>query len=357
MADSKTILLGLSLDEMKDLVLSLGMPAFTAKQIMEWMYGKHVHSFEEMTNISKANREKLEEKCSIGCMSPIEEVKSIDGTIKYLFPTQDGHCVETVYIPDHDRATLCISCQVGCKMNCLFCQTGKQGFEGNLTTADILNQIYHFDLSSSETSIKGALTNIVYMGQGEPFDNLDNVLKSLDIITSAYGWAWSPKRITVSTCGLKKGLRRFLNECECNLAISLHSPIPEQRALLMPAEKAFSVTEIVKELSHYDFSHQRRLSFEYIVFKGLNDSQTHVRELIKLLDGLDCRINLIRYHRISEDSMTDEIANLETSDEDRMETMRKYLSSHGLFTTIRTSRGEDILAACGLLSTQHKQNI
>lgn len=337
----------MTLDEMKQLVLGLGMPAFTAKQILNWMYGRHVRSFEEMTNISKVNREKLEALCTIGCMEPLQQVKSKDGTVKYLFPTTDGHYVETVYIPDHDRATLCISCQVGCKMNCLFCQTGKQGFEGNLTVADILNQIYYFE----------DLTNIVYMGQGEPFDNLDNVLKSLQIITSDYGWAWSPKRITVSTCGLRKGLRRFLDECECNLAVSLHSPIPEQRAQLMPAEKAYSITEIVRELSHYDFSHQRRLSFEYTVFKGLNDSKTHVKELIKLLGGLDCRINLIRYHRISKDSMTDEIARLETSDENRMEAMRDYLSSHGFFTTIRVSRGEDIWAACGLLSTQHKHNI
>lgn len=356
MEETKKVLLGMTLDELKSMVTELGMPAFTAKQIASWMYDKRVRSIEEMTNISKANRELLEQNCTIGCMDPIEQVKSKDGTVKYLFPTSDGKFVETVYIPDHRRATLCISCQVGCKMNCVFCHTGKQGFEGNLSVADILNQIYYFPASKDEENEKGALTNIVYMGQGEPFDNLDNVLRSTEILTASYGWAWSPKRITVSSCGLKKGLMRFLDESQCNLAISLHSPIPEQREMLMPAEKAYSIKDMIRDLARYDFSHQRRLSFEYTVFKGLNDSQMHVRELIKLLKGLDCRINLIRYHNINKDKngSTEGDVVLETSDEKRMEAMRDYLSSHGVFTTIRTSRGEDIWAACGLLSTAKK---
>lgn len=356
MEETKKVLLGMTLDELKSMVTELGMPAFTAKQIASWMYDKRIRSIEEMTNISKANRELLEQNCTIGCMDPIEQVKSKDGTVKYLFPTSDGKFVETVYIPDHRRATLCISCQVGCKMNCVFCHTGKQGFEGNLSVADILNQIYYFQASKDEENEKGALTNIVYMGQGEPFDNLDNVLRSTEILTASYGWAWSPKRITVSSCGLKKGLMRFLDESQCNLAISLHSPIPEQREMLMPAEKAYSIRDMIRDLARYNFSHQRRLSFEYTVFKGLNDSQMHVRELIKLLKGLDCRINLIRYHNINKDKngSTEGDVVLETSDEKRMEAMRDYLSSHGVFTTIRTSRGEDIWAACGLLSTAKK---
>jgi len=271
---------------------------------------------------------------------PIDAQHSKDGTIKYLFPTHDGKFVETVYIPENDRATLCVSCQVGCKMNCLFCQTGKQGFEGSLTTTDILNQVY----SLPEVD---KLTNIVFMGQGEPMDNLDNILRTTEILTADYGWAWSPKRITVSSVGVKNKLKRFLEESDCHVAISLHSPIAEQRAALMPAQKGMSISEIVSLLRNYDFSHQRRLSFEYIVFGGINDSTTHAREIVKLLNGLDCRVNLIRFHQIPG-------VPLHGADEKRMEELRDYLTAHGVFTTIRASRGQDIFAACGLLSTSKK---
>ena len=245
--------------------------------------------------------------------------------------------LETVYIPDRDRATLCVSCQVGCKMNCLFCQTGKQGFEGNLTARDILNQIYALPERQK-------LTNIVFMGQGEPMDNLDNVLKVTQILTADYGYAWSPKRITVSSVGVKGKLKRFLDESDCHVAISMHTPIPEQRASIMPAENGLSIEEIVQLLKQYDFTHQRRLSFEYIMFGGLNDTPLHARQLVKLVEGLDCRVNLIRFHQIPN-------VNLNNSDEKRMETFRDYLTNHGVFTTIRASRGQDIFAACGLLST------
>lgn len=330
----------MSLYELKETAKNLGMPAFTGGQLAKWLYTQHVSTIEEMTNISKANREKLAAEYTVGCMPHIERQVSKDGTIKYLFPTESGKHVETVYIPDKDRATLCVSSQVGCKMNCLFCQTGKQGFEGSLTCADILNQIYSVPEHDK-------LTNIVFMGQGEPMDNLDNVLKVTEVLTADYGYAWSPKRITVSSVGLRNKLKRFLEESDCHLAISLHSPIPEQRALLMPAEKAMSITEVIDLLRDYDFSHQRRLSFEYIMFKGLNDSMTHAREIVKLLQGLDCRVNLIRFHQIPG-------VDLHGTDESRMEPFRDYLTAHGVFTTIRASRGQDIFAACGLLSTAKK---
>ncbi len=334
-------LLGMSLQELKDVAKSLGMPAFTGGQMAKWLYAKHVSSIDDMTDISKANREKLKGQYAIGCMQPTDRVQSCDGTVKYLYPTASGKFVETVYIPDKDRATLCVSSQVGCKMNCLFCQTGKQGFEGNLTVCDILNQIY--SLPERDT-----LTNIVFMGQGEPMDNLDNVLRATEVLTADYGYAWSPKRITVSSVGLRGKLKRFIEESDCHLAISLHSPIHEQRAMLMPAERAMPITDIVEMLRGYDFSHQRRLSFEYIVFGGLNDSQTHAREIIKLLKGLDCRVNLIRFHQIPG-------VDLHGADESRMEAFRDYLTGHGVFTTIRASRGQDIYAACGLLSTAKKE--
>lgn len=340
MAEEKKPLLGMSLYELKEAVKQLGMPAFTGGQVAKWLYTQHVGDIDEMTNLSKANREKLAAEYTIGCMPHIERQVSKDGTIKYLFPTASGKHVETVYIPDRDRATLCVSSQVGCKMNCLFCQTGKQGFEGSLTTADILNQIY-------SVPERDNLTNIVFMGQGEPMDNLDNVLKATEVLTADYGYSWSPKRITVSSVGLRNKLKRFLDESECHLAISLHSPIPEQRSMLMPAERAMSITEIVDLLHDYDFTHQRRLSFEYIMFRGLNDSNAHAREIVKLLQGLYCRVNLIRFHQIPD-------VNLKGTDESRLEPFRDYLTQHGIFTTIRASRGQDIFAACGLLSTAKK---
>ncbi len=340
MAGNKKTLLGMTLDELKELVKELGMPVFTAGQIAQWLYKKHVKDIDEMSNISKSNRAKLSEVCCVGVMEPIDVMRSVDGTVKYLFPTASGKFVETVYIPDRDRATLCVSSQVGCKMNCLFCYTGKQGFEGQLTATDILNQIHSLPESDS-------LTNIVFMGQGEPMDNLDNVLRATQILTADYGWAWSPKRITVSSVGIKNKLKHFLDASECHIAISMHSPIHEQRAMLMPAERAMTIAEVVSLLKQYDFTHQRRASFEYILFSGLNDSTTHAREIIRLVDGLECRVNLIRFHAIPG-------VDLNETDEKRMETFRDYLTSHGVFTTIRASRGQDIYAACGLLSTKKK---
>ena len=350
MNGEKKVLIGLSQEELKAVVREMGMPAFTANQILKWLYQQHVGSIDEMTNLSKANRERLAAEYVVGAMAPIDCQRSKDGTIKYLFPvcchgmttngTESERFVETVYIPDGERATLCVSSQVGCKMNCLFCQTGKQGFEGNLTAGDILNQIYA--LPERER-----LTNIVFMGQGEPMDNLDAVMRATEILTADYGYAWSPRRITVSSVGIKNKLKRFLDESECHVAVAMHTPLPEQRSRLMPAERQMSITEVVELLRHYDFSHQRRCSFEYICFGGLNDTPAFAREIVKLLQGLDCRVNLIRFHEIPG-------VDLPGSDEKRMEALRDYLTAHGVFTTIRASRGQDIFAACGLLSTARK---
>ena len=338
--ETKKTLLGLTLDELKTVATETGLPKFAGGQLAKWIYEQHVTSIDAMTNISKDGRRRLEDAYEIGCMPHIHRQESVDGTVKYLFPTKSGKSVETVFIPDGERATLCVSCQVGCKMNCLFCQTGKQGWEGDLTAADILNQIY--SLPERER-----LTNIVFMGQGEPMDNLDNVLRATEILTSSYGWAWSPRRITVSSVGVKNKLKRFIEESECHVAISLHAPTHEERAELMPAERGMSIQEVVDLLKNYDFSHQRRLSFEYIVFGGKNDSMRHAQQIIKLLSGLDCRVNLIRFHQIPD-------VPLKGASEQTMENLRDYLTSHGVFTTIRASRGQDIYAACGLLSTAKK---
>ena len=333
----KKYLLGMTLGELKEVAKSLGMPAFTGGQMAKWLYTQQVKSIDEMTNISKANREKLAAAYAIGCKEPTDAQYSKDGTVKYLFPTDSGKFVETVYIPEDGRATLCVSSQVGCKMNCLFCQTGKQGFEGSLSATDILNQVY----SLPE---RDKLTNIVFMGQGEPMDNLDNVLRVTEILTAGFGYGWSPKRITVSSVGIKGKLKRFLEESDCHVAISMHSPLHEQRSELMPAERGMSIESIVDLLGNYDFSHQRRLSFEYIVFKDVNDSEAHAKAIVRLLKGLDCRINLIRFHPIPNTP-------LQGVDDRKMEEFRNYLTQHGVFTTIRASRGQDIFAACGLLST------
>lgn len=347
-------MLGCTLDELKAIAVELGLPAFVGKQLADWIYRKRVKDFDAMTNLSRQARERLGASYQIGCTPPVDGQRSVDGTVKYLYATAKGDFIETVYIPDGERATLCVSSQVGCKMGCRFCMTGRQGYVASLTAADILNQLY--SLPEAET-----LTNVVFMGQGEPFDNLDAVLRATHVLTAEWGYAWSPKRITVSSVGLAKGLIRFLDESQCHLAISLHHPLPEGRLALMPAERAFSIVEVVNVLKQYDFcrknparmadghvSRQRRVSFEYIVFDGINDSIHHADALLKLLEGLDCRINLIRFHDIPDTPLRG-VSN------EAMVKFRDYLTSHGLFTTIRASRGQDIFAACGLLSTAKQE--
>ena len=336
----KKKLLGLTLDELKAVATEVGLPAFAAKQMAEWIYGKHIRSIDEMTNLSLKGRSALAERYEIGCVPPCDVQQSVDGTAKYLFPTESGQTVECVFIPDGDRATLCVSSQAGCRMGCRFCMTGRQGFGGNLTATDILNQVY---------SVPGSelLTNIVFMGQGEPMDNLDAVLKATQLLTDTNGWAWSPKRITVSTVGVRKGVERFLKESDCHLAISLHNPFPEERLQMMPAEKAYGLEDLLALLGKQDWSHQRRLSFEYIVFGGLNDSERHARELVRLLAPIECRVNLIRFHEIPDTPY-------KGASEEKMVWLRDYLTKHGVTTTIRASRGQDIYAACGLLHSKVK---
>lgn len=337
----KRRLLGMTIEELKAVAAEVGLPGYAAKQLADWLYKKKVTSISAMTNIAAAKRSVLEEKYEIGAIPPSDFMKSVDGTIKYLFPAGVGNFVESVYIPTEDRATLCVSSQVGCKMNCLFCMTGKQGFTKNLTANEILNQIQ----SLPESDL---LTNIVFMGMGEPLDNVDELFKVLEILTASYGYAWSPKRITVSTIGVAKGLKRFLDESECHLAVSLHSPYPAERLSLMPVEKAFPARSIIDTIKQYDFTHQRRVSFEYIVFKNLNDSVQHARALSCLLNEIPCRVNLIRFHAIPG-------VPLESSDMKKMEIFRDTLNASGVVCTIRASRGEDIFAACGMLSTAKLQ--
>ena len=335
-------LLGMTLAEIGEQVELLKLPKFTAKQIADWVYVKRVKTIDEMTNISVRNRDILKKKFEVGLSDPIHTQVSEDGTQKLLFQTKKDKLMESVLIPDDNRLTLCISSQVGCKMNCDFCMTGKMGFHDNLSALEILNQVYSSPDSEN-------ITNIVFMGMGEPLDNYENVMKSIEILTADYGLAWSSKRITLSTIGVTPKLERFLEESNCHLAISLHSPISAQRQSFMPIEKKYPIEEVIELLRNYDWSKQRRLSFEYIMFDEVNDALIYARELIKLLSGLYCRVNLIRFHTIPGST-------LKTASDEAMIKFRDFLTSKGVICTIRTSRGEDISAACGMLSTEHQSN-
>lgn len=334
----KEILLGKSPSELKETVLRLGLPAFTAKQLANWMYVKRVFSFPQMTDISKAGRELLEKECVTGIVQPQESLTSVDGTRKYLFPVEDG-AVEAVVIPDGERRTLCVSSQVGCKMGCAFCMTGRQGFHGNLSVAQILSQFLAIEEAPQ-------LTNAVFMGMGEPLDNYANVMKAIEVLTASWGFAWSPKRVTLSTIGLLPRLKQYLDDSKCHLAVSLHNPFPQERLQMMPVQKAWPLEEVIALLRKYDFSGQRRVSFEYTMFSGFNDDKRHADALIRLLSGLECRVNLIRFHKIPDFPY-------ETSPDTVIEMFRDRLNAHGLTCTVRASRGEDIFAACGLLAGKH----
>ena len=335
---TKTFLLGMTLEELKGVAVNAGLPAYGARQLADWLYKKKITSIAEMTNIAGSKRSFLDEHYHLGLFPPINRTVSTDETVKYLFPVGSERFVETVYIPDKERSTLCVSSQTGCRMNCVFCHTAKQGFAGNLTATEILNQIR----SVSESD---KLSNIVFMGMGEPLDNTDALFCVLEILTSSYGYGWSPKRITVSTVGILKGLALFLDLCQCNLAISIHSPYPDERRSLMPIEKTNPIQDIIQLIRQYDFSHQRRVSFEYIMFENKNDSAQHAKDLAKMLIGISCRVNLINYHAIPE-------VTLKNSNIKKMNLFRDVLNTKGITCTIRTSRGEDIAAACGMLSTE-----
>lgn len=351
------VLLGKTLTELQEVAISIGLQRFAGKQLAEWLYVRRVCSFDEMTNISLRGREALKANYTIGRHAPVKEAISQDGTRKYLFEVQangqkltaNSQYIESVYIPEEDRATLCVSSQAGCKMGCRFCMTGTLGFHGHLSAADILNQIFEIDQRQTTGSVpQRPLTNVVLMGEGEPMDNLDNVLRALEIMTAEYGCAWSPKRITVSTVGIP-AMKRFLDESECHLAVSMHNPFGTEREEIMPAERLMHLTDVVTLLKKYDWTHQRRVSFEYICWAGQNDTIRHANELLRLLRGLNCRINLIRFHQGVETQKPNEEHRFPASDERQMEWLRDYLTEHGLTTTIRRSRGEDILAACGML--------
>lgn len=331
-------LYGASLEELQSICGTLGLPRFAHKQIAKWLYSRFVTDIDAMTDLSKAARETLKMHCDLGLSAPLKVSESVDGTKKYLFRTLQGEYIESALIPDGERMTLCVSSQAGCKMGCKFCATGRMGFRHQLSANEIINQI----LSIPE---RDKLTNLVFMGMGEPLDNMASLLPALEILTAEWGFGWSPTRITVSTAGVAKNLAEFLDKTKVHLAVSLHNPFHEERAEIMPIEKAYPIAEVVDILRRYDFTHQRRVSFEYIVMSGLNNSPRHIKELCRLLNGIKCRMNLIRFHKIPSSPYF-------SPDQEKMERFRDTLTAKGIMTTIRASRGEDIEAACGLLSTR-----
>ncbi len=333
----KEKLFGKTLNELIAVTKSIGLPGYSAKQIADWLYKKEISSIDEMTNLSKKMREILSDNYALGLSDPVNVAVSKDGTRKYLYNVLNDKYIETAYIPDNNRATICISSQAGCKMGCIFCMTGKQGFQGNLSSNEILNQFRSLPEFSK-------LTNMVYMGMGEPLDNITEVLKSLDIMTSTWGYGWSPTRITVSTVGLKKNIEDFLEKTRCHLAVSLHSPFDEERKKLMPVQNTSTIKEILGIIRKFDFNNQRRISFEYILFDGMNDTPAHIKELARILNGIKCRINIIRFHHIPG-------SGFRSPDNNAIIKFKEALNTKGILTTIRASRGEDIGAACGLLST------
>lgn len=342
---SRQPLIGMTLEELQKVAREGGMPLFVGKQLADWLYRKRVTEFDQMVNISKKNKEWLATYYTIGRQLPAHLSKSSDGTIKYLFDYGNGHRIESVYIPDRERATLCVSSQSGCRMNCYFCATGKNGYRGQLTAAQIINQI--LSIAPANAGDEGDLTNVVFMGMGEPLDNLQQVLKVIEILTASWGFAWSPKRITVSTVGKLTELKELLDRTQVHIAISVHSADPRQRESMMPAQKAFPISAVMKLLSGYDFSHQRRLSLEYIMWRNVNDDLAHANLLVSLIGDIDCRVNLIRFHVIPD-------VELVPSSDEKMIIFRNYLNSKGIISTIRASRGEDIEAACGMLSARKK---
>lgn len=331
-------LFGKTLEELQQITDETGLPRYTASQIADWLYKKNVTDIEGMTNLSKKARRQLSQQFEVGLSVPVRVQQSVDGTKKYLFSAGGHKFIETAMIPERERITVCVSSQIGCKMGCLFCFTGKQGFQGQLTAGEIVNQVKSIEEAEQ-------ITNIVYMGMGEPFDNLEEVLKSLEILTSDWGFAMSPRRITVSTIGIIPGMVTFLEKSEAHLAVSLHTPFNDERRRLMPVEVAYPLEEVVAEIKGWDFGRQRRISFEYILFEGLNDTSKHVSELTRLVNGLKCRINLIRFHPVPGTP-------LKSPGEETLQKFKDELNRKGILTTIRASRGEDIYAACGLLSTK-----
>ena len=333
----KKNLCGLTVDEILSLIEPSGFTPAHAVSISNSIYRKRIDEISFITKIPNKLKEELTFKTCSGIFKPVATEYSIDKTIKYLFRTESGKEFETVYIPDNKRNTVCVSTQSGCRMGCPFCVTGNYGFRGNLSAGEIVNQI----ISIPDA---GKVTHVVFMGMGEPLDNLENVLKACKIITSDWGLAISPRNVTVSTVGITPGIEKFLESSHCNLTVSLHSPFSMERKLIVPVERRYPAHKIIEIMKNYPVKKKRRLSLAYVMIKDMNDTDFHLEGLKTLIKGSEVRVNLLPYHPFGED------LNSPSSDE-RMQFFKHNLVISGISASVRKSRGFDISAACGLLAS------
>jgi len=329
--------------DLEDLVLKLGWESYRAGQIMFWLYHRGVAGIDSMTNLSLPVREELKRIASLSSLTPGQVLVSGDGTRKYLFPLEDGEVIESVLIPERDHFTLCISTQLGCKLRCRFCYTGKRGLVRNLTTAEIVGQV---GAVLTHVGDQGSVKNIVLMGMGEPLNNYDNTLKALEIIFHPQGFNFSHRRVTLSSAGLIPELKRLGKESPVNLAISLNAADHEMRSFLMPINRKHPLTELLTVLREYPLPHRKRITFEYILIDGVNDSLDAAQKLVDLLRSLRCKINLIPFNEHPG-------VGFKRPEKAKVVAFRDFLVSHGFTAIARESRGSDILAACGQLGGIH----
>ena len=324
-------------DELYEFITPHGFNRAQTAKVLLGIYRKRVTQLSQIADTPKALKELLLSNFTTGLFSPVTSFKSTDNTIKYLFRNDNGLEFETVFLPDNKRKTVCVSTQAGCRMGCPFCLTGRYGFNGNLSAGDIINQIISLPQASE-------ISHVVFMGMGEPMDNLDEVLKACEILSADWGLAISSRNITVSTVGILPGIIEFLERSDCNLTLSLHSPFPEERKLVVPAENKYPADQIIHVMKSFQLSKKRRLSVAYVMIKDINDSDRHLEALRELLIDSPIRVNLLPYHRVNDDPCC-------SSTEERMQFFKHNLVISGISASIRKSRGEDISAACGLLAS------
>ena len=336
----KTDLKNLSLAEMEDMAEDLGLQRYRGRQIFHWVYGKGIDSVDMMTNLSGGHRALLSQKVYISRLIEIKRQISSDGTEKFLFALEDDHRIESVLIPEEERLTLCISTQVGCGMGCTFCLTGKGGLIRNLKSSEIINQFL-----TIQKNLPGDkwITNIVFMGMGEPLANYKNTIKAIEILTHPHGIAFSARKITLSTSGLIPQIKRLGESgLNINLAISLNASADEQRCMIMPINNRYPLPKLLDACKKYPLKKRRMLSFEYVLIKGLNDSPEDALRVTKLLRGIRCKINLLPFNEFPG-------SQYKKPSEESILKFQEVLLNHHFSVFIRKSRGADILAACGQL--------
>ncbi len=348
--NTKTDLRNLTQDEIVQYVEGLGQPAFRGRQIMSWLYRPEITEFSEMTDLAKKFRLLLTENARIYRFTDPIIQRSSDGSVKFGFSLEDGKMIESVLIPEPDRNTLCVSSQVGCAMNCSFCLTATMGFLRNLNPSEIVNQVVAAgDFLRNEPKGKligpDRVTNIVFMGMGEPLNNLDNLIKAISILTEQRGLDMTSRRITVSTCGIVPKMERLGLETDVNLAISLHAVNDKTRGLLMPVNDRYSLDDLLEACRTYPMAKRKRIMFEYILLKDVNDSDEDARELARVLRDIPCKINLLPYNESPG-------IPYKSPSRNRLYAFQKIVRDSGYSVFIRSSRGEDISAACGQLAKQ-----